>query len=174
MQYKILTGSRRRSSVSRRVVLVFSCMSSLHSLSEAGGDSARSGKSSLVLGPRKRILSRRFSMVNTAHPGFTLTWRTATLQDTEHRSFYWFWFYIFSAIFLKVTKYENEHRALYKISQNWARHEQIYQYSWHFIFNANQNLYYEHRKLPFLSTPISPIVNMILHKQSSKSKFQHR
>ena len=59
--------------------LGFSCMSSLHSLSEAGGDSARSGKSSLVLGPRKRILSRRFSMVNTAHLGFTLTWRTATL-----------------------------------------------------------------------------------------------
>ncbi|TNN70465.1 hypothetical protein EYF80_019342 [Liparis tanakae] len=59
-------------------------MSSLHSLSEAGGDSFRSGKSSLLLGPRKRILSRRFSMVNTAHLGFTLTWRTATLRG--HRT----------------------------------------------------------------------------------------
>lgn len=74
-----LTGSRRSSSASRGAVLAFGCTSSLHSLSEAGGDSARSGKSSLVLGPRKRILSRRFSMVNTAHLGFTLTWWTATL-----------------------------------------------------------------------------------------------
>lgn len=74
----VLTGSRS-SSASRRAVRGFSCMSSVHSLSEAGGDSARSGKSSLVLGPRKRILSRRFSMVNTAHLGFTLTWWTATL-----------------------------------------------------------------------------------------------
>lgn len=80
-----LTGSRRSSSVSRRAALGFSCTSSLHSLSEAGGDSARSVKSSLVLGPRKRILSRRFSMVNTAHLGFTLTWRTATLQGQTNR-----------------------------------------------------------------------------------------
>lgn len=81
-----LTGSRRTSSVSRRAALGFSCMSSLHSLSEAGGDSARSGNSSLVLGPRKRILSRRFSMVNTAHLGFTLTWRTATLRAQNTRA----------------------------------------------------------------------------------------
>lgn len=82
-----LTGSRRRSSVSRRAVRGFGCTSSLHSLSEAGGDSARSGKSSRVLGPRKRILSRRFSMVNTAHLGFTLTWWTATLRRQRQQDF---------------------------------------------------------------------------------------
>lgn len=82
-----LTGSRRRSSVSRRAVRGFGCTSSLHSLSEAGGDSARSGKSSRVLGPRKRILSRRFSMVNTAHLGFTLTWWTATLWTQRAQQF---------------------------------------------------------------------------------------
>lgn len=81
-----LTGSRRSSSASRGAVLAFGCTSSLHSLSEAGGDSARSGKSSLVLGPRKRILSRRFSMVNTAHLGFTLTWWTATLQGQKTKT----------------------------------------------------------------------------------------
>lgn len=82
-----LTGSRRSSSVSRRAVRGFGCTSSLHSLSEAGGDSAKSRKSSRVLGPRNRILSRRFSMVNTAHLGFTLTWWTATLRGQRAQQF---------------------------------------------------------------------------------------
>lgn len=131
-----LTGSRRRSSVSLRAVLGFSCMSSLHSVSEAGGDSARSGKSSLVLGPRKRILSRRFSMVNTAHLGFTLTWWTATLQG--HRT------HICLFFFCLVTKCTNGHGALHELISQFKYPTMGHACNiWSFISNTRHSFYHE-------------------------------
>ena len=88
-----------------KAALGFTCTSSLHSLSEAGGDSAKSGNSSLVLGPRKRILSRRFSMVNTAHLGFTLTWRTATLQGQKTQFVYNLFYQRTAGVYLFATAF---------------------------------------------------------------------
>lgn len=72
-----LTGSRC-SSVSLIELRCFTGTSSLHSLSDALGDSARSRNSSRF-GPLNLILSRRFSMFNTEICVFILTWRLATL-----------------------------------------------------------------------------------------------
>lgn len=72
-----LTGSRC-SSVSLMELRCFTGMSSLHSLSDALGDSARSRNSSRF-GPLNLILSSRFSMFNTEICVFILTWRVATL-----------------------------------------------------------------------------------------------
>lgn len=79
----LLTGSRC-SSASLLGVRGFTGTSSLHSLSDALGDSARSRNSSRF-GPLNLILSNRLSMFNTEICVFILTWREAALQGQRQQ-----------------------------------------------------------------------------------------